>query len=87
MHIAGVESEQIVGTAGSDGMAEIITTRERFSLSERVRYRLRFTGDLWQIASMEIACCICHGSGKEGVRVCNICKGNGWSLVGQREAT
>jgi hypothetical protein len=86
-HIAGIESERIVSGVERDGGVEIVTTRDLFGLVEDTRYCLKFTSGAWHIAGMERACCVCHGSGKEGARVCGICKGKGWDFIGKLNGT
>jgi hypothetical protein len=82
--IANSEAESIISVSTADGSAEAITTgfaggRWRF------RYCLSAADDKWHITSMEIACGVCHGSGKakDGKSDCRLCKGAGWKLVGE----
>src|SRR6267378_350152 len=85
--IAGLESEKIVSVNINGGSTEIVTTSVSFGVSQRTRYWLGNADNSWQITSMESACCVCLGSGKEGGHACNICKGKGWSLIGETKAT
>ena len=85
--IAGLESERVVTGTNIEGMVEIVTASESFGMAERTRYRLNRQDDSWRIVSIESACCVCMGSGEERNRTCNICKGKGWSLIGETRAT
>jgi hypothetical protein len=85
--IEGLESEKIVSVSIKDGSTEIITASVSYGLTQRTRYWLSITDNSWHIESMESGCCVCLGSGKEGSRACNVCKGKGWSLIGERKTT
>ncbi|SRR5258706_8435288 len=85
--VAQSEAERVTSMAGSDEAPEIITSGCTGGLW-RARYRLRKADDLWLVTSMEMECGICRGSGKarNGTDDCRLCKGKGWTLVGERLA-
>ena len=82
--VADSEAERILSVQTSGATAEIITCGW-FGGDCRFRYRLSATADSWQIAGVEMECRICHGSGKWNNQPasCPLCKGKGWSLMGQ----
>jgi hypothetical protein len=85
--IEGLESEKIVSVHVTDSSTEIVTASVSFGFTQRTRYWLSITDNSWQIKSMESACHLCLGSGKEGSRACKSCKGKGWSLIGEIKPT
>jgi len=82
------EAERILSVSPLENGAEVVTSGclgDRF----RMRYRLCATLDSWRIESIEMECDICHGTGKrkDGESDCRLCKGKGWSLLGEKGAS
>lgn len=86
--VADSEAETIVSVQASDSQADVITCGW-LGAGRRVRYHLSQVADSWQIASIEMECGICHGSGQRKSQgpVCRICKGKGWHLLGKMKGT
>ncbi len=82
------EAERILSIQTSGATSEVITSGW-LGADYRIRYRLSASTDCWRIASIEIECGVCHGSGKrkDQQEDCRICKGKGWTLLGKTRDT
>ena len=80
------EAEEIIAVRSSEAEAEVITSGLLVAsgCTWRGRYQLVATGESWQIGKIEVECVFCKGTGKANEGDCELCKGNGWSLVGAR---
>jgi hypothetical protein len=85
--IAGVEGERIVTVSTSGDEPEIVTTRDEWGKARLTRYLLSATNGSWRIVSMEYACHLCQGSGKNDSGDCRVCAGTGWCLIGKKHLT
>src|SRR5438876_10916224 len=57
------EAERILSVQTSGATSEVISSGW-LGADHRIRYRLSPSADSWRIASIEIECGVCHGSGK-----------------------
>jgi hypothetical protein len=74
------DTETIVSVQSSESGAEAITSAytKKHDQTHRARYQLVPMGESWQIASIEIECFLCDGTGKLNLSECELCKGKGW---------
>jgi hypothetical protein len=78
------ESEQEAILAVNDAVDHVeIITNGYVRAQYRLRYKLKVSGNSWKIASVELECGICKGSGKRGENDCKLCSGVGWKLLGE----
>ncbi len=86
--VADSEAERIMSVQTSGATSEAITSGW-LGADRRMRYRLSASADSWRIASIEIECGLCRGSGKRNDKQedCRICKGKGWTLLGTTRDT
>jgi len=86
--VADSEAERILSVQTTGTTAEVITCGW-LGADHRTRYRLSADTDSWKIAGVEIECGVCHGSGKwkDQQSDCRICKGKGWTSIGEKRDT
>lgn len=86
--VADSEAERIVSVQTSGTSSEAITSGW-LGADHRIRYHLSASTDSWRIASIEVECGVCRGTGKwkDKQENCRICRGRGWTLIGKTHGT